>query len=349
MRKALWPYIIGICVAACCSSGCSPKWAPNSEPIAQAPRWLDDAGRSRAVLSETITGFQESGITLPNLLRSIAFGNRSSENALQGPTAVAVGDDRRIAIADTAAACVHLYIPAEKAYRKIQTFGREGLRTPVGVIFDDALHLYVSDSTRQMIAIYDANGQYLSSITKAGDAVFKRPTGLAYSSRLRRLYVVDTAANTVYTLSTAGELIRSFGGTGEQNGQFNMPTHIAIADDERVYVTDALNFRIQVFNESGEFLRAFGRHGNGSGDFARPKGIAVDADGTIYVVDTLFDNIQLFDLGGRFLFTIGSRGGGPGELMLPSGLFLDRFGRLYACDTFGRRVHIFQLIHEGTP
>ena len=221
------------------------------------------------------------------------------------------------------------------------------LRTPVSVAFDNASRLYVSDSGHGRIYVFDRDGNYLSSITKAGRDNLLRPTGLTYSARKNILYVVDTLANKVYALTTSGSLLFSFGEPGEKPGQFNYPTHIASSSDGRLFVTDALNFRVQVFDGSGAFLTSFGHHGNGSGDFAMPKGIAVDKAGVIYVVDTLFDNIQLFNLSGGLLFTIGGRGNDHGEFWMPLGIFMDEQNKLYVCDTYNQRVQIFQV--TGSP
>lgn len=331
---------------AALAPGCATKWSLAVEPAAEPIQWQDDKYYDRAVYVGTIREFRETGKTVSSVLRSIVYGNSENDNRIIRPVAIAVGADNRIAIADPGCASVHLYIPSEQKYRKIFRAGKEDLKTPVSVIFDDESRLYVSDSSQAAIYVFDRDGVFSFSIKEAGNAALRRPTGITYFAGNKVLYAVDTLAGKVYAYNKAGALLFSFGAPGEQRAQLNFPTHIFVAPNGRLYLTDAMNFRVQVFDASGNFISSFGHHGNGSGDFTMPKGIVVDRAGVIYVVDSLFDNIQLFDLSGRFLFTIGRRGTEPGQFWLPSGLFLDHADKLYVCDTYNQRVQIIQLMRS---
>ncbi len=346
MIKRLTVLFTVLCAVAAMSTGCASKWALSVESPADPPLWRDDSNAVRVRHVETIRGFKETGTSTANILKYIVFGRTDEKNTIMRPVAAATGIDGRIAIADTGCACVHLYNPSEQQYRRIYNAGQEEFRSPVSVVFDDASRLYVSDSVRGDISIFDRAGEYLFSIRNAGDVLLKRPTGLSYASDKKRLYVADTTAHRIYAFTNEGALLFSFGEPGEKEGQFNFPTHIVTAPDGRLYVTDSMNFRVQVFDASGAFLSSFGHHGNGSGDFSMPKGIAVDKAGVIYVVDTLFDNIQMFNLSGGFLFTIGGRGTGHGEFWLPSGVFLDAQNKLYVCDTYNQRVQVFHVMGD---
>ena len=335
-----------LCAVAVLCAGCASKWALSTESPADPPLWHDDSNAVQVRHVATIGGFKETGTSAANILKYIVFGRMDEKNTIIRPVAAATGRDGRIAIADTGCACVHLYIPSEQLYRRIYSANQEDFRSPVSVAFDDAFRLYVSDSIRGEILVFDRAGEHLFSIKNAGDVLLRRPTGLSYSPDKKRLYAVDTLANKIYAFTSEGALLFSFGEPGEKKGQFNFPTHIVTAPDGRLYVTDSMNFRVQIFDASGTFLSSFGHHGNGSGDFSMPKGIAVDKAGVIYVVDTLFDNIQMFNLTGGFLFTIGGRGTGHGEFWLPSGVFLDEQNKLYVCDTYNQRVQVFQITGE---
>lgn len=343
MRNKIFLFL---CLAALSTAGCASKWSPVIESADHPLRWLDQDNRPLAIYLGTIRGFKETGTSIPSVLKAIIFGDRAEDNTIVRPVAAAIGRDERIAIADPGRGCVHLYVPAEKRYRKIYGARKARLSTPVSVAFDDDSRLYVSDSSRGAIYVFDRDGTPVFSIKKAGNDNLLRPTGLSFSHDRKILYAVDTLADKIYAFDATGALLFSFGGPGERPGQFNFPTHIVSSSDGRVYVTDAMNFRVQVFDSSGTLLSSFGHHGNGSGDFAMPKGIAVDKTGIIYVVDNLFDNIQLFNLAGDFLFTIGGRGTGLGEFWLPSGMFLDSRDTLYVCDTYNRRVQMFQVTGE---
>ncbi len=348
MTKYLVELFTAFCATAMFFSGCATSWSPATDIPKEPVVWYDSAKTPIARQEMTIRNFTETGTSMSETVRFLVFGRQANDTRILRPVAVAVGGDGRMAIADTGQPCIHLYVPAEKSYRKITSVGKEQLRVPVSVVFDDDLKLYVSDSANRAIYVFDRAGKHLFTIKKAGDIPLLRPTGLAYSPRKKVLFVVDTLADKVYAYSKEGTFLSSFGEPGDKNGQLNYPTHITIAPSGKLYVVDAMNFRVQIFDDSGAFLSSFGHHGNGSGDFAMPKGIAVDRYGVIYVVDTLFDNIQLFDESGKFLFTIGRRGDGPGEFTLPTGLYLNDQGKLFVCDTYNERVQIIIMtgVHQ---
>jgi DNA-binding beta-propeller fold protein YncE len=218
----------------------------------------------------------------------------------------------------------------------------ERIGSPVAVIFDDELRLYVSDSAGKVFG-FGPNGEFRFAVASAGTDALLRPTGLAYSKHKKLVYVVDTLANKVHALDAEGKLVFSFGQRGEETNRFNFPTHIFWAPPGLLYVTNSLAFRIEIFDEDGNAMGSFGRHGDGSGDLAMPKGIAVDRDGVVYVVDSLFDNVQLFNRKGDFLLTLGRRGVDFGEFWLPSGAFIGDNDELYVCDTYNRRIQVFRI------
>lgn len=276
------------------------------------------------------------------VLRTIAFGSDDVDrDAFVLPVAVATGHDGRIAVADMGRRRVHLYIPAQRRYLQLAGSEQEPIASPVSVIFDDELRLYLSDSAGRLLA-FAPDGTRLFTVRHLGPTPLQRPTGLAYSPSKRLLYVVDTLAHRISAIHPDGTLAFVFGERGDGIGQFNFPTHIFRSPAGELYVSDALNFRIAIFDEDGTARGAFGRHGDGSGDLAMPKGVAVDRDGIVYVVDGRFDHVQLFNRQGEYLLTVGQRGTGFGEFWLPAGAFVGG-DELYVCDTYNRRVQVFRL------
>ena len=326
------------------TSGCaSSRWALDSDLSETHLYWMEAPRKAKLTHVMSIKGFEETGTSV----RTIIFGK--SKSTLERPVAFSSGSDGRFAIADTGSRCVHYFIPAEQRYLKLSSLASEQLLSPVSVIFDDEMRLYISDSALGKIFVVDQQGSYLFSISASDEGPLKRPTGLAWDSDKKLLFAVDTLAHKVYAFNKKGEAVSSFGSRGDKEGQFNFPTHIFWSPSGLLYVTDAMNFRIQVFTDRGRLVTSFGHHGDGSGDFSSPKGVVVDKMGVIYVVDTLFDNIQLFDERGQFLLTLGRRGSGQGEFWLPSGLYLDEKEKLYVSDTFNQRVQVFQLIEDIIP
>jgi DNA-binding beta-propeller fold protein YncE len=324
------------------TAGCTSKWALKTAQPAAALQWPYQPSRAKLTYVQALTGFAPTNNTATRV-RNIVFGTEDEDrNSFVLPVAVATGSDGRIAVADMARQCVHLYLPGQQRYLQLTGSEDDKIVSPVAVVFDDELRLYLSDSSGKVL-VFNPDGTASVTLRQAGDARLQRPTGLAYSPRKQAVYVVDTLANKVYAFGTHGELAFAFGERGEAPGQFNFPTHIFRSAAGEIYVTDSLNFRIQIFDEDGTARGMFGHHGDGSGDLAIPKGVAVDSDGIVYVVDGMFDNVQLFDRHGEFLLTLGRRGTDFGEFWLPSGAFVAANDLLYVCDTYNRRVQVFRI------
>jgi DNA-binding beta-propeller fold protein YncE len=168
-----------------------------------------------------------------------------------------------------------------------------------------------------------------------------RPTGIAWSSATKEIWVVETNAHRISVLNEQGQLIRRFGQRGTGPGEFNFPTSVWIDDSGKAFVVDAMNFRVQTFSKEGTFEGMFGQIGDATGFFARPKGIATDSKGNIYIADALFNTVQIFDQSGRFLYNFGEQGQGEGQFWMPAGIFIDRHDNIYVADTYNSRVQVF--------
>lgn len=329
--------VLALVVAGCAAAG----WSLRVSRPELALQWPYLPSPAKVTYDHALGGVKREK-TAGFVLRAVAWGGEPEvADAFVLPVAVAAAPDGRLAVADAGRSSVHLFFPAARRYLRLTGTAKRAMRSPVGLAFDDAGVLWVSDSSGALFS-YAPDGAPLRLIERLAQEPLQRPTGLAWSPSRRALYVVDTLAQAVRVLDSRGELIATFGRRGDQPGEFNYPTHIAVSAGT-VYVTDALNFRIQTFDEDGHFISAFGEHGDGSGDLAMPKGLAVDSDGVVYVADAILDNVQLFDKSGAFLLTVGRRGRDFAEFWLPSGMFLSPAGELYVCDTYNRRVQVFRV------
>ena len=130
----------------------------------------------------------------------------------------------------------------------------------------------------------------------------------------------------VYTDNSGGksksnvEMIRglylfkfSFGGPGDQDGEFNDVCDVAVDSSGNIYVADSNNYRIQKFDSEGNFISKWGVNGAGDGDFSDPSSIEYGPDGKLYVGDYGNSRIQMFDTSGTFLgkFDCGDTMGDP--------------------------------------
>lgn len=254
------------------------------------------------------------------------------------PTGVAA-QGPRIYIADPGAQALWILDPEGGRFRKVREVGGQQLISPVAVAPGRDNRIYLADSFLRKVFTVGPDGKLTGAIA---DPNLQRPAGLAYDATRDRLYVADSASHRIWIFAGDGRPLGTIGRRGAGDGEFNFPTHLALAPNGALWVTDSLGFRVQFFSPDGTFIGQFGRHGDTSGDFAMPKGIALDSKGQIYVVDALFDAVQIFDRQGQLLLTFGERGIGPGQFWLPGGLFIDPQDRIYVADAYNQRIQIFK-------
>lgn len=305
--------------------------------------WPDPPDTKRIAFVGEFSTSAELGIRESAWGRFVSFTAGSGGDAMVRPMAVvASSDGKMIFVADPDARCVHRYDLRRGRYRCLAISRRETLISPVGLAIGSDGHLFVSDSRLRRIYHASADDKWLQPVELASDLL--QPTGIAWDSEERLLFVTDTGSQSVKTFDADGALVEEFGGRGGMPGEFNFPTYLWLDRDSDLLVTDSLNFRIQRFGKSGEFLHAFGQNGDGAGNLPRPKGIATDRFGHVYVVDALFNALQIFDKQGALLLSIGSRGQAAGEFWLPNGVFVGHDNTIYVADSYNKRVQVFRYV-----
>lgn len=299
--------------------------------------WPRPPDQPRIRYERSIGGPRDLGIGTGALarLKNAIFG--SPEPRFRRPTGVAELDGM-LYVADPDAHAVWIFDLERRHAVSVARAGSITLRTPVAVAATPGGGVYVADPQLQRVLFIDRDGRHGRVAAERG---LVRPVAVAFDARRERLYVADADAGSVVAFDARGTRLFAIGAVGEQAGQFNHPTHLALDPDGQLFVTDALNFRVQMFDPEGRFLRAFGHHGDGSGDFASPKGVAADDAGRVYVVDALFGAVQLFDSLGALLFGFGEQGDRPGQFWLPSGIAINARGEVYVADSYNRRIQVF--------
>lgn len=263
---------------------------------------------------------------------------------LQRPSAV-VGDDAgRLYVADVSRQA--LFVFDEKAGELLlweQADARRRFVAPAGVAVAPG-RVFVSDAELGAVFVLDAKGEPRATI---GAGRLTRPTGIARDAASGRLYVADTYGHDIKVFDEAGALLATIGWRGTEAGEFNYPSHLALAGGE-LYVTDTLNNRVQVLRASdGGFVRQFGSRGLALGQLVRPKGVSVDGEGNVYVVESFYDSLLVFSPQGEFLMPIGGTGKATGRFYLPAGVWVDGRNRVHVADMFNGRIVLFQFLGGG--
>ena len=119
---------------------------------------------------------------------------------------------------------------------------------PTYATVDAAGNVYVADSFNGRVQKFDADGHYLMSFGKSGDAwgMFDKPKGVAVDS-FGNVYIVDSGWSNVQIFNPKGQILLFFGGRGGYPGLLRNPNPIAIDKQNRVYVGDFLNARVAVY------------------------------------------------------------------------------------------------------
>jgi len=119
---------------------------------------------------------------------------------------------------------------------------------PECVAVDDDGNVYVTDTFNNRIEIFDADGNFISTFGKNGDAPndLERPKGIAVDGD-GHIWVIDAGTNQVKVFRKDGRLLIYFGGQGYYPGQFMGPWGIAIDKFNRVIVSETFPGRVQLF------------------------------------------------------------------------------------------------------
>lgn len=335
-RRAAAAWAAFLLAAAC--AGCNPK-----KPAEFHPVWPPPPAQPRVRHLQNIRGADD--LAKPSFLSGLSRLILGKSNILLlRPHAVAVEEDKRLYVTDQERQAVMVFDLKGGKATMISRAGETFFVSPVGVAVCGET-VAVSDSALGAVYLLTPKGKLAATLSKPGG--FKRPTGLAYDAKRRRLYVVDTLANEIcFFAMPSGRLAGRFGSRGVEHGKFNYPTHICLDAAGRIYVTDSLNFRVQAFTADGKYLFDIGKLGDASGHVAVPKGVAVDSDGHLYIVDSYFGTVQVFDRRGRFLLGVGEPGEQSGAFQVPAGVAIDSKNRIYVCDSHNRRIQLLQYLGE---
>ena len=215
-------------------------------------------------------------------------------------------------------ATYHAYV-TEVGNHRIQKLVPTG---PTTVVFDRMWGRGVDDGT--------AAGQICTASCQAGtpgtgagefNAPRKAIVGGPLGTSSGNVIVADTGNHRLQVFGTNGTFIEMWGFgvddgsavfqvctsscqagiAGNGDGQFNLPSYLAVDEPGNILVADQGNHRIQILDSAGVFLAKWGSFGTGDGQFSSPAGvfsapIGAGHNGEIYVSDAS-NRIQMFIYG----------------------------------------------------
>ncbi|GBF49195.1 NHL repeat protein [Leptospira ryugenii] len=167
-------------------------------------------------------------------------------------------------------------------------------RNPSDITFDSLGNFYIAGFGTSNIIKFNSDGAPIANWKGSFRQKIEKPVALA--NYQDHLYVCDFARDEILEFDQNGSLVRSIGGSGNQNGKFHGPSGIAFDEKGSFYVSDSGNNRIQKFNSRGEFEISFGQDVRFA--LKNPAGLSFYKN-QIYVADKDNKRILIFDTDGN--------------------------------------------------
>lgn len=250
-------------------------------------------------------------------------------------------DNKRVYVTDISSQSLNIFDKKENDFITLLGSEDELFLYPIDVVSDKNGNIYVSDSVRAKIFVFDIDGDFTHSIKPKS---LQRPVGIAISADSNKLYIVDSLSDQIHVTTLDGKYINSIGKRGSGNGEFNRPTFLDVGNDGKIYLSDSMNHRIQILDANGNYLSSFGSLGSNIGNFANPRGVALDSDENIYVTDTVYNSVQIFNKNGEVLMKFGSYGKGEGNFALVEDITILPDNTIYIADTNNRCFKVFKRL-----
>lgn len=215
-----------------------------------------------------------------------------------------------------------------------------GLGRPAGIAIDSKGRVYVADTFRGAVFVFDLAKKTLDFIGAEGRGKLANPYGIAIDLN-DNVYVSDTKLKRVHVYDSAGNLSAAITKIG--NETIANPAGLAIdAGRNRLLIADSRGHKIFVadLNQLNRGT-SFGKHGEADDEFNFPNSVVVDHQGRIYVTDMLNFCVKIFDKDFKFLRRIGEHGTGFGMFDRPKGVTLDSQDHVYVVDSSFSNFQIF--------
>ena len=265
------------------------------------------------------------------------------------PSDLAVGPDGRYYLVD---GVNHRILVLNSSGKVTATFGTFGtgpgqLNAPMGIDIMGR-EVFVADTGNHRIQIFDLTGRHIRQFKVPSGPGEKPsdPVDVLASGLKDHIYVSDNDNHKIKVFDAKGRYRKSWGGFGEEAGEFRYPAMLAVNSSNEVLVVDVLNTRVQKFDPFGNHMTEIGGWGVTAGKLMRPKGVALDSRDRVYVSDSYLGVVQVFTDQGRLLGVI-CHDRRIHRLTTPVGLTATADGRfLSIVEMQANRIHRLKLQHR---
>lgn len=260
------------------------------------------------------------------------WGNLPGDWSYREATALALDSHDNVHVFNRGS---HPMIVLDSGGDVIRAWGEGVFSNAHGVAIGPDDSVYCVDNGDHTVRKFSPEGRLLLTIGVPGKPAppfsgepFSQPTHVAVDKRNGDLFVSDGYSNArVHKYSPNGRHLLSWGESGTDEGQFNLPHNITTDLDGWVYVADRENHRIQIFDSNGRFETQWGLN------LARPGCVFVDmSDGEkLAYVGEFFSGFSSYKAGMRIgprISVLDSQGKILARLSEQS--FGDEAGRFYS-------------------
>ncbi len=232
----------------------------------------------------------------------------------------------------------------------VDTWGDGVFANPHGVTIGPDDEVYCVDNGDHTVRKFTSDGKLLMTLGNAGKRAdpmsgkpFAAPTHVAVDPSTGNFYVADGYANaSVHKYTPDGDLIMSWGESGNDPGQFNIVHNVQVDSEGWVYIADRENHRIQIFDSNGKFETQWVNMSraaticidNGTGEELMYVGEYFSGIGSNDMGTDLGPRVTVMNLKGEVLARVGreSYGEQKGRFFSPHGIAVDSRGDIFVAE-----------------
>lgn len=227
-------------------------------------------------------------------------------------------------------------------------YGFEGdrLNKPTGVTVDAAGDIYVADSDKHRVVVFDSAGNFKTKFGKYGQGKYEiqYPSSVAVGEN-GNIFVVSKPLNKVVIYNQKFKPIYEIG--------IDRPL-IAVTNGKKLYVTTPRG--VLWGDLKGNPSGGFGQRGTKPGYFDFPTGLVMDDKDNFYIADSLNYRLQAVAKDGKSIWAVGTPASvsKTGELRdsnrkfgLPTSVAMDEQGSLYMMDALNGEIYMFTKKGKG--
>ena len=214
------------------------------------------------------------------------------------PTCIASPNGRNLYVGDTHAGRI---VIMDSSGQVINSFG--DFEQPSDAVFDDTNLLYVVDSKKNQVSVFNCDGIFLRAF---GNEKLNFPTGIAFDNKNQRILVAEHGGITpadssgptakIHIFDKEGNWITAFGQYGAQNGRFSRIQGLAVDPLGRIYAVDSFQGAVTVLDEQGVYIGKIGEYGSASAQLRLPMDVALDAHKRLWITSLNNSRIEVFDI-----------------------------------------------------